>query len=178
MSSYNVAAPLSSSVTLTGANFASDDYTLTAVLALRDCATSSWTTVTSAACVSSLGTSSLVGTIGLTVAGAVGTSSTVFSFDGALLFEAGHSFHLLPCSSQQQYVSSYRNTEHTRMYRVCLHSGSNYLADCKQPVERIQHKCLDQGVAFSVFFFFATQKLDLKKQAVTKLPEYSWKHLW
>ena len=65
-------------------NFAPAYATLTAVLAHANCATTSWTTATSAACIGIRGLV-LVGTAGLTAADVVGTSSDVFSFDGRML---------------------------------------------------------------------------------------------
>jgi hypothetical protein len=82
MSSYNEASLLTS-VTLSGVNFAFLDYTATALLALRDCATSSWTTVTSAACVGTRG-SGQTGQLGLVLLGLASTSKVLFSFDGQL----------------------------------------------------------------------------------------------
>jgi hypothetical protein len=64
-------------------NFAPSYATLTAMLAESDCATSSWTTATSAACIGIRGLG-LVGTAGITAAGLVGTSSILFSFDGCM----------------------------------------------------------------------------------------------
>ena len=83
LSPCNVAAA-APSVTLTGMNFAPSYATLTAVLGFADCATSSWTTASSAACIGIRGLG-LVGTAGITAAGVVGTSSIVFSFDGMKL---------------------------------------------------------------------------------------------
>ena len=90
---YNVASVVAS-VTLTGTSFAPTDSTVTAVVALADCATSSWTTATSVACVGMPGAGD-VGTVGVSVATVVGTSSTVFSFDGSCFsLEFGlHSVH-------------------------------------------------------------------------------------
>ena len=78
--SYNVASA-TVSVTLAGMNFAPTDTTLTAALTSVDCATSSWTTQTSAACIGVRGPLQ-VGTSGLHVAGIAGSSSVVFTFDG------------------------------------------------------------------------------------------------
>ena len=83
LSPCNVAAAVAS-VTLTGMNFAPSYATLTAVLGFADCATSSWTTASSAACIGIRGLG-LVGTAGITAAGVVGTSSIVFSCDGVNL---------------------------------------------------------------------------------------------
>ena len=80
LSPCNVAAAVAS-VTLKGMNFAPSYATLTAVLGFADCATSSWTTASSATCIGIRGLG-LVGTAGITAAGVVGTSSMVFSFDG------------------------------------------------------------------------------------------------
>jgi len=84
-SPYNVGYVIVASVTLTGMDFAPTDATVTAVLALADCSTSSWTTATSVACIGIAGASQ-VGTVGISVAGEVGTSTTVFSFDGKSIF--------------------------------------------------------------------------------------------
>ena len=69
------------SPTLTGTSFAFADATVTANLALADCATASWTSATSATYIGIRGG----GAAGawLRVARAVGTSSAIFSFDGA-----------------------------------------------------------------------------------------------
>ena len=69
------------SVTLTGTNFAPTDASPVAVMSLADYSTTSWTTTTSVACIGTRG-AGLIGTIGLTVAGVVGSSSSVFTFDG------------------------------------------------------------------------------------------------
>ena len=85
-SPYNVAMA-TASITLGGMQFATTDATLTAALALADCATSGWTSATSAACI---GVHGFVvrGTTGLTSAGILGTSSVVFSFDGVLFLNS------------------------------------------------------------------------------------------
>ena len=77
---YNIVSA-TASVTLLGMNFAPTDTTLTSALASADCATSSWTTQTSAACIGVRGTSQ-VATSSMSVAGIIGSSSAAFSFDG------------------------------------------------------------------------------------------------
>ena len=84
------------SVTLTGMDFGPSDATVTAVLALRDCSTTTWVTSSSVACIGTLGDGE-AGSLGLTVADIVGTrgpfvggggdpddpdGDSVFSFDG------------------------------------------------------------------------------------------------
>ena len=69
------------SVTSTGTNFAPTDASPVAVMSLADCSTTSWTTTTSVACIGTRG-AGLTGVSGLTIAGVVGSSSSVFSFDG------------------------------------------------------------------------------------------------
>ena len=77
---YNVGYVVAS-VTLTGASFALTDVTVTMVIALADCSTTSWTTATSVACIGMRG-SVLPVTSGVSIAGVVGTTSSLFSFDG------------------------------------------------------------------------------------------------
>jgi len=77
---YNVAS-MTASVTLTGIDFAPADASVTALIAIADCSTSSWTTQTSVACIGIRGVGT-TGTSGLSVAAVVGTSSVTFSFDG------------------------------------------------------------------------------------------------
>ena len=77
---YNVPS-FTASVTLVGINFAPTDTTLTSALTSADCATSSWTTQTSAACIGVRGAPQLATAV-LSVADIAGTSTAVFSFDG------------------------------------------------------------------------------------------------
>ena len=69
------------SVTLQGMSFAYVDSTVTASLDRADCSTSSWTSATTAKCIGIRGADNL-GVARVTVAGAYGTSSAVFTFDG------------------------------------------------------------------------------------------------
>ena len=74
-------ASVAASLNLSGMNFFPTNKTLSAVVVLAECFTASWTATTSVVCIGTRGRSS-VGTIGLSVAGIVGTTGTVFSFDG------------------------------------------------------------------------------------------------
>ena len=71
----------SRSVTLLGRDFGDVDLTATAVLATRDCATASWSSASSVSCVGTPGKRDDF-TAALTAALIVGTSSSLFSFDG------------------------------------------------------------------------------------------------
>lgn len=87
VSPYNVVT-LAASVTLTGMSFAPTDTTVTALLMLGGCSTAGWVTATSVTCIGSVG-GGMAGTVGLTVAGIVGTSGTAFSFDGIVSARSG-----------------------------------------------------------------------------------------
>ena len=83
---YNVGSAVSS-VTLVGMQFGVASSTVTAVLSLADCGTSSWASATSVECIGTRGAGA-AGTGGVRVLGAAGTSSAVFSFDGIVMATA------------------------------------------------------------------------------------------
>ena len=68
-------------MTLSGLEFGLINTTVTGKLALEDCATTSWSSATSVACIGTHGADG-TGTAGATLHGVAATSSAMFSFDG------------------------------------------------------------------------------------------------
>ena len=81
VSPFNAGFATPGQSTLAGFDFARLNASPTALIALAECSTSSWASVTSVMCAGRHG-AALMGTAGMTVAGVTGTSSCLFSFDG------------------------------------------------------------------------------------------------
>ena len=122
VSPYNMAS-VSVKTTLAGMSFAPTDVTVTAVLALANCATSAWMAATSVRCTGTRG-GGPKGTFGLTAATVVGTSSVVFSFDGDKQFDcfvlpilfvlsADEDHHYKVEDTSHKNVAGYISTTHT-----------------------------------------------------------------